>query len=580
MKKLWQCEGKALLMKSITVLILIICLLASFVPSNTFKPAYAAEESTVTNPGSLQITMNTTFPVGSDMNNLGIWGTDTIYIDWGNGKIVEFTEEWRVVEGKTIKIYCRGNVTQLDCDYSQLSSLNISNCSSLKELNCCNNFLKELNVSNKTSLHTLRCNDNQITQLDVTSCSALKELNCRGNKLKELNVSKNKNLVFLHCGQNFLSKLDVSGNPALADLNCDENQLTYLNISNNGSLKKLCCACNMLSDLDCSSCASLRTVDCGVNRLTFEDLGDIYNAVAGVKVTFAPQEVIEIPETAYEIDLSSQYDVAGAKTVYKWCDASDETEVQPTYAEGGKFEFGEEFAGRSFFCIMTNELSPDAVISTSNVEIISQNMEEGDIGRDENYVENIEVDEGTVFEDEEGSRYGTGRIHLVVGDVAEGDEDIILEAIKSNNGTFNRDDGNYALYEIDLETDDGVKIKVVDGRIRVCLKYPKNLNSRYSEYTYKLYHMNDDGTVEEVEIETAPNGIWFYADDFSPFALIFIDNNAEESASDNSEIDVESENHSGADNGNAILFLGIGVAVIAVGAGVIVIIKRKNKTNK
>ena len=76
-------------------------------------------------------------------------------------------------------ITIRGDVTELDCPFSELTSLD---------------------VSKNTALEILYCSDNKLTSLDVSKNIALTELNCYGNQLPSLDVSKNIALKELYCG--------------------------------------------------------------------------------------------------------------------------------------------------------------------------------------------------------------------------------------------------------------------------------------------------------------------------------------------------------------------------------------------
>jgi hypothetical protein len=63
--------------------------------------------------------------------------------------------------------------------------------------------------------------------------SSLAYLSCYGQQLTEIDLSKNTMLKQLSCWNNKLRKLDVSRNTALAYLDCDDNMLTELDVSSN-----------------------------------------------------------------------------------------------------------------------------------------------------------------------------------------------------------------------------------------------------------------------------------------------------------------------------------------------------------
>ena len=128
-------------------------------------------------------------------------------------------------------------VTEIDCSGKTITSLvGIEYCKNLLILDCNWNQLTSLDVRNNTALTNLRCRDNQLTQLDVSNNAKLTELNCMTNQLTTLDVSNNTKLTNLYCANNQLTSLDVSG--------CTE-------------LKSLICSCNLLTEIDVSYCTKL-----------------------------------------------------------------------------------------------------------------------------------------------------------------------------------------------------------------------------------------------------------------------------------------------------------------------------------
>ena len=130
-------------------------------------------------------------------------------------------------------------LTRLDCDYNQLTALDISNNTDLTRLLCYSNQLTTLDVSNNTALTWLLCDSNQLTTLDISNNTALTRLDCHLNQLTALDVSNNTDLTSLNYGNNQLIDLDISNNTALTELDCYGNQMTSLDVSNNTALKSL-----------------------------------------------------------------------------------------------------------------------------------------------------------------------------------------------------------------------------------------------------------------------------------------------------------------------------------------------------
>ena len=175
-------------------------------------------------------------------------------------------------------------ITQLELHSKNISDLTgIEDFSSLRILKCGNNQLTSLDVSNNTSLIELWCYGNQLTSLDVSNNTNLEVLECYGNQLSSLDVSNNTELIVLACGENQLSSLDVSNNIFIRVLTCSNQQLTNLNVSNNIALESLSVFNNQLTSLDVSNNISLthlmvgyyfNTLGGGGNYLTHLDISN------------------------------------------------------------------------------------------------------------------------------------------------------------------------------------------------------------------------------------------------------------------------------------------------------------------
>jgi internalin-related protein len=99
---------------------------------------------------------------------------------------------------------------------------------------------------------------------------------CNGNNLSNLNISNNTELKELNCSNNQLSGLDISKNTKLTMLNCSNNQFTTLNVSKNTLLTDLSCSSNQLSSLDISKNMKLAMLDCYGNKFTTAAIDSIY----------------------------------------------------------------------------------------------------------------------------------------------------------------------------------------------------------------------------------------------------------------------------------------------------------------
>ena len=157
------------------------------------------------------------------------------------------------------------SLTYLNCDYNQLTELDVSANTKLETLWCDYNQLTELDVSRNTELTYLDCEENPLTKLDVSANTKLETLSCAANSLTTLDVSRNTALTSFCCQNNQLTELDVSQNTALTRFWCFSNELTKLDVSQNTKLTDLTCFTNKLTELDLSRNTELTELRCEYN---------------------------------------------------------------------------------------------------------------------------------------------------------------------------------------------------------------------------------------------------------------------------------------------------------------------------
>ena len=104
-----------------------------------------------------------------------------------------------------IEKYCIDNnidakkVTGLDCSDNELTELKgLNKLVNLRRLECEYNQLSELDLSKLVNLEVLYCYDNELTKLDVSNLVNLKHLRCIDNKITELDTSNLVNLKWLN----------------------------------------------------------------------------------------------------------------------------------------------------------------------------------------------------------------------------------------------------------------------------------------------------------------------------------------------------------------------------------------------
>ena len=173
----------------------------------------------------------------------------------------------------TLDLSNLSRLVSVDCYFNrELVSLNVSGCSSLRELSCYFCELTELNLTGCSALEKLLCNANKLESLNLDSCRALYFLNCEWNRLTQLNVNKNNRLVFLNCDGNRLTSLDVSACPLLYVLSCSYNNINSINVQGCTSLYRFSCDNNQLKTLNLKACPNLAILTCWGNLLDELDL--------------------------------------------------------------------------------------------------------------------------------------------------------------------------------------------------------------------------------------------------------------------------------------------------------------------
>ncbi|WP_109851266.1 immunoglobulin-like domain-containing protein [Aquimarina sp. AU58] len=108
----------------------------------------------------------------------------------------------------------------------------IEDFTALESLNCDYNDLTSLDLSNNTSLKVLDAAENEFTSIDVTGYLSLEEVNLRSNSITNLLVDNNPNLKKLKVGKNALTTLDVTACTQLEELAVHQNLLASLDVRN------------------------------------------------------------------------------------------------------------------------------------------------------------------------------------------------------------------------------------------------------------------------------------------------------------------------------------------------------------
>ncbi|MDY8134624.1 immunoglobulin-like domain-containing protein [Aquimarina sp. 2201CG5-10] len=128
-------------------------------------------------------------------------------------------------------------------------------------------------TSKITTVITLNIESQNIVDLTgIEAFTALESLNCDYNDLTTLDLSSNTNLKILNAAENDFTSLDFTGYTVLEEVNLRSNSITTFLVDNNPNLKKLNVGKNGLTSLDVSSCTQLEELAAHQNLLESLDV--------------------------------------------------------------------------------------------------------------------------------------------------------------------------------------------------------------------------------------------------------------------------------------------------------------------
>ena len=158
----------------------------------------------------------------------------------------------------------------LHCMDNNLSELDLSNCTDIESVLICGNNITIFTLGNHPNLNILNCSYNQISgTLDLRSSTELTHLECEYNNLTGLNISGCHKLGVLGCeNNNITGTLDLSGMTTLGGISAWDNHITAINLQNCTNMTGLGLHSNDLTTIDVTGCPNLQELHCMNNNLT------------------------------------------------------------------------------------------------------------------------------------------------------------------------------------------------------------------------------------------------------------------------------------------------------------------------
>ena len=134
-----------------------------------------------------------------------------------------------------------------------------------------------------------------------------------------------------------------------------------------------------------------------------------------------------------------------------------------------------------------------------------------------NIVQKVEPSAGLVLADD----VSFDEVKMVVANV-EGQvrEEVINAVSEWIDVRTEGDDVNIQMLDIYLVDSQDRGVSVSSGKILILIAYPDIPNAK--DYNYVIYHYKD-GFVEQINVEKLDDCLAFYADSFSPYALVWVD---------------------------------------------------------
>ena len=145
-------------------------------------------------------------------------------------------------------------LTELNCNYNQLTQLDLSANTALTNVMCADNQLASINLAGCAQIMYLEVENNVLTALDVSTLTALQSLMLHNNQVATLDISNNSHIEYLNAEYNLLTTFTTSANNVnLSGLFLPNNLLTSIDISNMINIMDLSLQNNHLQELDASA---------------------------------------------------------------------------------------------------------------------------------------------------------------------------------------------------------------------------------------------------------------------------------------------------------------------------------------
>ena len=309
----------------------------------------------------------------------------TFYVDFGNGEKVACTatsedipatynvSRFRLGSGEiTVYMPQDEQLSALDIENINLSSIDVSTSRSMKTLRLVNTMLPSIDLGWNRSLTSLEMTGNNFGTLSLCGVNyayqktLLGDINLSNNNLSSVALSDNNyTLHNVNLSNNKLTEISFKDADMMETLNLSNNQLTEVNVNYCSIMTKLDISNNNISSLVLPDDCALTELHCENNAFDFTNLPQLDGLTT---FTYAPQNEVSIPQMGPGVDLSA-HQVEG-NTVYRWENNGATLTKGIDYTEtNGKFNFAPSLIGSQLKCYMTNDKYAGLTLVTSTFTV-------------------------------------------------------------------------------------------------------------------------------------------------------------------------------------------------------------------
>ena len=309
----------------------------------------------------------------------------TFYVDFGNGEKVACTatsedipatynvSRFRLGSGEiTVYMPQDEQLSALDIENINLSSIDVSTSRSMKTLRLVNTKLPSIDLGWNRSLTSLEMTGNNFGTLSLCGVNyayqktLLGDINLSNNNLSSVALSDNNyTLHNVDLSNNKLTEISFKDADMMETLNLSNNQLTEVNVNYCSIMTKLDISNNKISSLVLPDACALTEFHCENNAFDFTNLPQLDGLTT---FTYAPQNEVSIPQMGPGVDLSA-HQVEG-NTVYRWENNGATLAKGIDYTEtNGKFNFAPSLIGSQLKCYMTNDKYAGLTLVTSTFTV-------------------------------------------------------------------------------------------------------------------------------------------------------------------------------------------------------------------